>query len=245
MHVIFPHDSGLCNRLKCIASACRYRAGDEPLQIHWRHTLFTERFSDLFTLEGIHVNEDAEDVRPPQGAFNTWRLLVPEGDPPLEGMYNKTPERHLSAYRAIFARFIPNRTSLAIADSLGRFDYSIHVRSNCRQDSELTPMASLGRWPDTALLTRPISVYVDLLTSLSGRVYMSCHNAQTQAEILAAVPAEHQPVVMTNKDFTSLQHAVADLLVLGHAKHFFAYYGSSFSEVAWWLGGAKATVTEV
>lgn len=245
MDVTFPENAGLGNRLKCIASACLRSAEGEELRIHWRRKLVPFRFHDVFSLAGIPATEDelAAGTGP---TISTWRLMpLFNHEPPIDCLFDATPEPYLTLYRIIFSKFIPNRASLAIEASLGHFDYSVHVRANPIQARELEPMKELGYWADDDQIVRPLSVYVDLLNSLNGRVYLSCHNLATQQAILANVHRDKQPVVLPGKDFTSGIHAVADLLALGRAAHFYAYRGSSFSEIAWWLGGCRAAVTAI
>ncbi|MBI2046540.1 hypothetical protein HYT26_00045 [Candidatus Pacearchaeota archaeon] len=54
-------------------------------------------------------------------------------------------------------------------------------------------------------------------------------------------------IVFTGKNWDksskeSIQHALIDLLLLARTKHILGTYLSTFTEIAWWLGGCKAKV---
>ena len=50
---------------------------------------------------------------------------------------------------------------------------------------------------------------------------------------------------LPEKDYLGDIDAIADLYLLAEGKELIATFGSSFSEVAWWLGGAEAKVRVV
>jgi len=240
MHVVFPQTAGLSNRLRCIAFACRLMQPNEHLYIHWRRKVMADRFSDLFSLNGIPYTED-DGENWPAGAIDTWSLDRP-GEDLVDNKYKAVPPDLLESYKAVFSKIGFNARSQARADALGTFEYAIHVRVNCTDLVYFTDLRD--SWPDTQEVRRPISMFTDLIQSLPSRVYLSCHNAVVQQEILATVDPE-KVRVLPGKDFTSLYDAVSDMIMLGRATHFFAHRGSSFSDVSWWLGGCKGEVTEL
>ena len=52
-------------------------------------------------------------------------------------------------------------------------------------------------------------------------------------------------VELENKDYSSMIDAVADLYIMSNASFAIYSYGSTFGELAFWLGGAKQKVTVV
>lgn len=251
IHTICSPVMGLGNRLKNIASTIRIRDKDEPITIHWDIAghLMQVPLSSLFTIEGVEYSETSSlKVPRNERCVKTWRLLLHPGEVPphfsvstnmysyecdgavIDNEYNRIPQHVVDAYKPIFESFKPNSTSVAIAEQIGSPEYAVHVRTN--------PVD----WPGARELH--IQRYIDTIHSLPDRVYVCCHTPEVQAIVEGAVP-NGKIYSIPNKQFTNLQIAVAEMLILGRAKHLFTTLGSTFSEAGWWLGGCQGLVIQL
>lgn len=242
IHAVCETYMGLGNRLKCIAAACRFKREGEQLVIHWPLANIGCTFAELFSLEGIDYTEDADECDYRAAGCRAWHVPFLPGDcdsqDPLghersgriDWAYNNTPQAMIDAYKPIFARIKPNPYSIRLALAAGTPAYAMHVRNNPED------------WP--ADRDRPISQFVAQLKSIPDRVYLCCHRPEVQQQIMEALPPD-KVYTLPCKDFSNILHAVADMLVLGKARHLYASYVSTFPECGWWIGGCNGVVTVI
>jgi hypothetical protein len=85
---------------------------NEHLYIHWRRKVMADRFSDLFSLNGIPYTED-DGENWPAGAIDTWSLDRP-GEDLVDNKYKAVPPDLLESYKAVFSKIGFNARSHSV-----------------------------------------------------------------------------------------------------------------------------------
>jgi len=171
-----------------------------------------------------------------------WRLAVDEanaddlplamgrGYPVIDFAYAATPPKYIAAYVDFFARVRPSaRVMHRMNEALVSQEHiCVHVR---------TP----GSTKDLTS-TRPIERYLEAMQAAppTQKFFLSAHDPTAAKIICDAFPGRvHE---LPGKRYDSLVDGVADLFLLSKGHTLIASQGSTFSEVAWWLGNARQTV---
>lgn len=258
---------GLCNRLKSLVSCMRLgkRTG-KAVRVYWEPIAgsLNCRFSDLFT-------NDLEIIPPFPPAsklIDTWRLAVfPEDDihsgfdqvqpacpvPFLEEgcngrhidfAYQRIPEALKSLYSKLFAELlVPPEIAERVEKSASRF-------------TENTVSVQIRAWIDDSMRQR-VLFDINKFTREMDRFpagtefFLSTDSDRVEDYLLGKYPRR----IMVHERSTyrkgsrfveaGVRDDLVDLLLLAKNRHLIGSYISTFSEVAWWLGGCKADVVIV
>ena len=259
MQAIFFHpEEGLCNRLKKIFSVMRLKADiSRPVYIVWSTSKFVnEKFGSVlsFVHPKIKLTEvedkdlQGKEIENITGDFN-YRLRIIEDDGLEQGFtkaspkygkdecidfeYERIPQKIREIYMPYFAALRPSE---AVEDRMeelkNKENYvSVHVRLNSEWRKYMR-----GNKRD---LRRYFKV-MDKYPSDTKFYLASCD------EVVAAEFKKRYGGVrileLPDKDYIGLKDAVADLFLLSRGEELIGTYGSTFSEVAWWLSGCQQKV---
>ena len=110
-------------------------------------------------------------------------------------------------------------------------DYALQIRNN-------------KDWNDFGRNESMESFFNELRKLPKGsKVYLSAMNKEVADEIKNNFG--EMIIELPNKNYSSMIDATADMYMLSRAKYGIYSYGSTFSEFAFWLGGAKQKVITV
>lgn len=248
--------AGLCNRLKCLVSSQRIaqRTG-RHLQLHWpANDRCGATFGDLFdtSFDEVSALPDApivdrygfieERSNAPTLILHTWRFALTQeewtsGESTLDFQYGEELAQRSIArdiHRLLCGlRPIPEiaeRVATVVATEFSSDVIGVHVR---RGDHALAIAAS----PDAAferLLRHQVAVRP------RSRIFI----ASDCASVRERLARQFGDRVFYIKDATSdrglassIQTALVELLLLAKCHQLLGSQSSTFTEVAWWLGG--------
>lgn len=257
-YIALRDTQGMCNRIKVFFSSLRFDAVDnEPVHMYWPiEGMSKTPFLSLFLFDSFQIiehNEPFESVPGREeiniGKKRVWRLDVEAGEVPqgftkaypktktdkpecIDLEYNRIPENVKDVYRKYFAALKPAQIVEERMKQLlvPKHYVGVHVRLN-----EEWKRWNRSNGSGVRQFVRVMKKYpkdtVFFLASCDGRV----------AEAIKKVFRE-RVLELPQKDYLSDVDAIADLYFLAKSDKLIVTYGSSFSEVAWWLGGAKSQV---
>lgn len=255
-YISFGPSAGICNRIKRLFSALRFNVDwNEPLDFYWSQGELTNHsFYELFRFDLFDFNEipctnkiykeDQYDVASEIG----WRLDVKEGELPvgftqafkkdkedkeyIDFEYKRIPDQILQIYMKYFDALRPSEAVQKRIDSikLPKNCVSVHIRQ--------------GRyWNEYSRGTRDsVNVFIDEMKKYSSDTWFFLAAADEISALRVKDAFPDRIIELPDKDYTDSIDAVAELFLLGKTKKLLATYGSTFSEVAWWLGGGKQDV---
>lgn len=252
--------TGLGNRLKLMASYHVY-FGLDGAAVEWGIDPWVSTpFHQLFELDGIRITEklpaDGMLRLPPLITYPTmpefgergyWRLQVnPEWVddrfwtlrdgrryPAVDFLYEQTPAEVKSRYIEFFRRLRPSAAvrqrlrDISLPDDTVR----VHVRNSLHKNDH-------ANVPDMSSFIEAMRQYpddVDFFVSAMDRVF---------SDRLRAVFG-NRIVELPGKNYTSMTDAVADLFLLSSGKTMIASLGSTFPELAWWIGQCESKVVPI
>lgn len=249
---------GLGNRLKQLASY-HFCFGLNNTRLFWSTKGWVNRdFEDLFELKDIskfkitNIKIAALPVIsfPKKIEFENrgyWRLFVDasevdesfyiqRGDktfPSIDFQYNNIPKFLLDRYIPFFNNLQP---SIAVKQRIEETkiqpnDICVHVRNSTnKKDLANVPL---------------ISTFIDILKEYPQNTRFFLSAMDSEIAKLFYTEFGDRVFELPSKDYTSMIDAVADMYLLGKGKELILSDGSTFSEVAWWLGGCHQKVIKV
>lgn len=255
-YISFGLSAGICNRIKKLFSALRFNVNwEKPLDVYWSQgELVNRSFYDLFKFDLYKFNEipckekinkeDQYDV----ASHLSWRLAIKDGEVPvgftnaypkdddskeyIDFEYNRIPLNVLQIYMRYFSALRPS-------DQVQNRIESVSLPPNC-VGVHLRP----GRyWNEYGRGNKgSIASYIDEMKKMPDdtNFFLAAADEIFAEQIKREFPG--RVIELPNKDFQDSTDAVAELYLLGKTKLLLATGASSFSEVAWWLGGGKQEV---
>lgn len=153
--------------------------------------------------------------------------------PVIDFAFHSIPATYLQSYLDFFTNVGPSaQVAARMRDvSIAEDDVCVHVRIPAN--------------PKDRIRASPFECFVEAMRAVptSGRFFVSAHNAEVPFKLRQIFPG--RIVELPNKRYDSLIDGTADLFLLAKGQNLIASRGSTFSEVAWWLGGAQQHVTSV
>lgn len=260
-YIALRNTQGMCNRIKVFFSSLRFDADEEEtLHMYWPvDGMSTTSFFSLFTFDLFHIVEHNEpfESKPGREEFNigkkrVWRLDIADGEVPdgftkaypktkteqaecIDLEYNRIPENVREAYKKYFEALKPSQAVLRrMAElQLPKYYVGVHIRLN-----EEWKQWNRSKGSGTKQFIRVMKKYPE-----DTKFFLASCDAKVAEEIKIAFPG--RILELPEKDYLGDIDAIADLYLLAGSNELVATFGSSFSEVAWWLGGAKAKVKVV
>jgi hypothetical protein len=244
---------GLCNRIKAVVSGMRLREElhRQRLIIQWPQDAdcgcaLDQLFDNPLTVAPWIPRSDLPEC---------WRLWISEGEVPegfasnyqpwdgrsIDLEYERIPERLQRIYTRHFGALSPvpaiRARVEALAGSLADDVVGVHVRrgdfgSSNRQGQN---DGQFFEAMDAVLRDRP-----------AARFVLATDSAETErlfVERYRARIVHHPKTSRVRSQSAAIKDALVDLLLLARCPQLIGTFSSTFSEVAWWMGGCRARVT--
>lgn len=252
LDLYFSDYQGLGNRLKYLISYIRYYK-PKNLRLHWpSRGWVSERFSDLFVLDlPIRISEhnaliqlsqhDLVKANPLFSYVNTWGLIVAKTDygdreipQPIDFKYNDIHPKLINIYKPYFSHIHPS-------DKIKKRLLEVKLPEN----TVSVQVRNASDWEKYYGSNEQLSSFFNVMDNLptDTTFYLSAMSKEIADEFYKRYP--NRIIELPNKNYFSMIDATADMYILGSAKHILCAFHSTFCEVAWWLGGAKAKVTVI
>lgn len=248
---------GVGNRLKALASFHRLH-GLRHAHIYWCvdewvNQPLTSAFA--FRSIGPFVEHTIKPIRPLPNFYaypaipdsdtrGSWRLAVDDDlphsfdytqdgvtFPVIDFAFHSIPSTYVQSYLEFFTNVGPStQVAARMQDvSISEDDVCVHVRIPAN--------------PKDRIRASPFECFVEAMRAVptDSRFFVSAHNADVPSKLRQIFPG--RIVELPGKRYDSLIDGTADLFLLSKGRSLIASRGSTFSEVAWWLGGAQQTVT--
>lgn len=250
---------GLGNRLKLLASY-HVNYGIDDVLLFWNRQGWVNcALGDIISIEGARgFREIPIEIKswmvpiithPSKPTFwerGYWRFDVADDlpqdfeilrhgrrFPAIDFRYEQTPPHYLEAYRAFFARLKPSpavRQRMATL-ALRPDDVCVQVRISLDEK-------------DRANVPR-LQSYLDAMAACprEARFFISTLGEPISAEFRRVFG--ERIIELPGKNYRSMIDATADMYLLSQGGTLIVSEGSTFGEVAWWLGGCRQRVQEL
>lgn len=260
-YIALRDTQGMCNRIKVFFSSLRFD-GDpkEPVHMYWPVSGMSKTpFCSLFSFDLFQIIEHNEPFAssPTREEFNigkkrVWRLDVEAGEVPegftkaypktktdqpecIDLEYNRIPKNVKEVYRKYFDALKPSQAVKNRMEELSMPPnyVGVHIRLN----------EEWRRWNRSH--GSGVRQFVRKMRQFpkDTNFFLASCDAEVAEQIKRAFPGRIWE--LPQKDYLGDIDAIADLYLLSESERLIVTFGSSFSEVAWWLGGAKAQVQVV
>ncbi len=233
LNLIFDKKAGLGNRINGFINALNYYNPD-VINFYWENKGWvSSKFKDLFELKcGTELNEydslEQLDYNLPT-IYNPPCFLKNRDGKFLSMQYNNLDKDSLNELVPFFERLLP---SDKVMQRIKDFNYSgefasLQIRNN--PDWE-----EYGR-------NEPLIMFFEAIESKKNTMfYLSAMNAEISQVIRKKYP--DRILELPDKNYTSMIDAAADLYILKRGRNAVYSYGSTFSDLAWWLSGGEQKV---
>lgn len=248
--------AGICNRLKGFFSFLRiYHVANKKILMCWEKqgTSVNKNFFDLFDFNFPLLQEVSEKQARLIAFPISWRLLLKKGElnesfrqtyprnpnypdiPTIDLEYNRIPEHIRELYLPYFRLLKPSKiVKSRINEVKIPFEYvAVHIRI-----SKEWADWNRGGYEQIPLFIEAMKKYPK-----DTMFFLASFDTHVSETIKKSFP--NRIIELPNKDLESSIDAVAELYLLSKGKELIATYGSSFSEVAWWLSECSQKVTVV
>lgn len=249
---------GIGNRLKLMASYHR-NYGLDGATLYWNvEGWVNSPFSDLFQFQGAKFKETPIHLKSwmvpiicsPEKPYwwprGYWRFDV-EGElgeefqivrngrrfPAIDFRYEQTPQPYFDDYKKFFAQLLPSAAVQARVDTLKLPARAVGIQLRISDD----PMDA-ARFPTLEAYVAAMHAYgpaACFFVSGMNRTVTDALRAEFGDRILE----------LPGKNYRSMVDATADLYLLAACEQLLVSDGSTFGEVAWWLGGCRQPVQEL
>ena len=257
LKICLSNSQGIGNRIKFIASCIRINKLKD-IDLYWpQNGWVPTSFKELFNFDWPYpINEFDQELikkniplKPPLSYTEGCRLYVNKRDglpnnfsklyfPSKNGYgidfeYNRIPQKILNIYLPFFKRLKPStKVKKRLKDTkLPKKFVGLQIRNN-------KDWFKFGRNENLGLFCNEINKYPK-----STKFYLSCMSQSISKIVHKKYP--NQIIELPHKNYISMIDAVTDMYNLSKASAGIYSYGSSFSEVAWWIGKCRQTVTVV
>ncbi|MCM8789444.1 MAG: hypothetical protein NC916_00270 [Candidatus Omnitrophica bacterium] len=260
-YIIAETRGGLCNRIKCLISAMRIAENySKELILVWPldnncgcefSDLFENKISEISTEEFKKMIK-MDNFKESYQVCDTWRfLLLPEEILPfsfsrayisekgdnIDFEYDRIPLSIRTDILKYLNQLSPNKY---IIEKVGEF---------CKKFNDDVISVNIRTWEteNRSFLFDIRNVYKIMDKKKDERFFVVCDSPQTLKQIkckygnrVFSYPRRTPPG--DRKSIEGIQDALIELLLLSKNKSLIASHLSTFSEMAWWLGGCKAKV---
>lgn len=244
---------GIGNSLKSYVSNCRIfsiHPNDLPGKAR-------EYLSELIDINCANINFQADSRMPtlPSPYISTWRLLLSEEDivnPPLVKCWTIEPPAQKERTIDFEYYNIPRKTreNYALAWSclvVPIHAITEHVRTEAARLERLGVHIGIHArfWEDSFTRKNATNTgqYLNFFSQHKNvNAFVATDNTDKAIQVLPASQRKNCFFYRKNCNLTKLQNDFAELLLLSTFKCLILTRSSTFSEAAWWLGGARSAV---
>lgn len=247
VHIKLTNASGIGNRIKNIISHIRYFQ-PKHINLYWDDKGWVSaKFFDLFspkwntTITEYNSQHQIYNIfnynEPLYPYINTYALLVAEDDFKnkkhqfIDGQYNNIPPEIIDIYTPYFRALEP---SMQVKQRINQLNIPKNYVSVFFRNSD--------DWEKFFNANEPVESFFKIIDTFPSNTifYLSTLSKETALPFYKRYP--NRIIELPNKNYTSMIDTVADMYILGNSHTGIYSIGSTFSEVAWWLGGAKQKV---
>lgn len=253
LNIFFYYDEGIANRIKHLFSYMRmYQGLYDTIDIHWPlQNMCNSSFNSLFKFDYFkRVNELNHTIFLDNTIWEgTWRLFVkPEEldmnfakafpvdvqNPCIDFEYQRIPQYIKDIYLPYFNALKPSFQVQQLIDT-------IHIPQNCvgihiRHNKN---WKEWNRWADNDL-----DLFIEKMNNYPKDTIflLSCCDKEVHDFVHNHFP--NRIIELHKEDIENSNNLqdMAELYLLSKTKEIIGTYGSTFTEVAWWLGGCKCNV---
>ncbi len=249
LHVMYVDGAGLGNRIKKTVSYLRYYR-PKHLNLYWpAEGWVSARFLDLFAPQwNVSITEYNSPYlinnfpypQPLVEYVAEYILLVARDEFKsgehmfIDMQYNRIPPEIIKLYLPYFKALKPSVAVKKRIDEVKLPENAVAVQIRNAPDWQKVFNANEAE--------QSFFKYMDTYP-VDTIFFLSAMNKEAAAPFYKRYPG--RIIELPNKDYHSMIDAAADMFILGTTKEALYQFGSTFGEVAWWLGGAKAKVTVV
>lgn len=241
-NIFYLCQGGIGNRLKYFASLYTYYKPQNFTLVWKKEGWVSSSFSELFQFadkaDMVELCSEA-DVKKYKKLFKSeylyrqgyhWRLYASED---IDLKYNDISEKNRKLYLEFFNKLKPSdAVQKRISQlTLPQNTVALQVRNN--PDWE-----KAGRNENLEDFVKEMQKF-----SQNTMFFLSAMSSQVSDYFKSQFP--NRIIELPNKNYSSMTDAVADIFLLSQCQTGIYSYGSTFAEVAWWLGGANAKVSVV
>jgi hypothetical protein len=263
MKIIAANRHGLCNRLKAIATVARLTG---EFRVYWEvhPNLLNCAINDLFEIKPFIVEEKPLPIG--SKVYLSWRLGVlasdgvPEGfssfgesvggvrlifnDPlrrNIDNEFSRIPKSLIEIYVKIFEKIQPKP------------DLVEKINSFSSKFDENTVSMNIRSWNDDPHRNKEffsIDAYIEEMKKFPKQTnfYVSSDSLEVKNSLFEIFPnrilcfPRKTELATSRHSKEGMQEDLIELYLVSKNKVIIGSYLSTFTEVAWWLGGAKAKV---
>ena len=250
---------GLGNRLKLLANFDAIWGLDNTTLLWNNQGWVNCRLQEIIEIEGItgwkEIRIGATRYLPPiicvpeHDCFwqrGYWRFHVDEDlgpefritrqgrtFPAIDSLYERTPQHFVSRYRPFFAKLRPSPAVVQriAAIDVNPTDVCVQVRNTLDPDDQ-------ARTPSLASVITQMKRHPS-----STSFFVSTLDASITHELKQAFGSRVRE--LPQKNYRSMIDATADMYLLARGNQLIVSEGSTFGEVAWWLGGCQQSVVQL
>ena len=249
-------EGGIGNRLKALFSFLRLcHVPGKKVFIYWKKegTSVNNDFHELFDFNVCSLKEISEYTYVFQPLLTGWRLLLKKGElseffeqtypresdnpslPTIDFEYNRIPQNIRDLYLPYFEQLKP---SLSVISRMKQIQMpkkyvAVHIRL-----SKEWAFWNRGGYEQIPLFIKEMKKYPK-----DTVFFLASFDFYVSETIKKAFPG--RIIELPDKNLESSIDAVAELYLLSKGTELIATYGSTFSEVAWWLSGCSQKVNVV
>jgi len=250
---------GLGNRLKLLATYDWYWGLDDTTLLWNREGWVSCRLDDIIEIEGVRNWREhsvplnrflpptmCSPEKPEFWPRGYWRFHVDEPldpeflitrrgktFPAVDLIYERTPPQFIERYRPFFARLKPTP---AVAARIAEVD--VGLQDVCVQIRNTVDPKDHARVPQLDELVERLRAYPE-----RTRFFISALDSRFSRVLTDALG--ERAFELPSKNYRSMIDATADMFLLGRGTELLVSDGSTFGEVAWWLGGCQARVVRL
>lgn len=260
-YIIASTREGLCNRIKCLISAMRIaERQSKTLILFWPADddcgcsfidLFENKIREI-TQGELQQLIKKTDFGQSYQICDTWRLLsmpqdalpknfsrayISEDGNSIDFEYDRIPLPVRNDILKYLSRLTPNKYIIEKTDEY------------CKKFNEHTIAVNIRSWETEkrSLLFDIRNVYKVMDKKRKGAFFIVCDSPAILEQLKfrygeRALAYPRRTFPGDRKSVEGIQDGLIELLLLAKNKNLTASYLSTFSEMAWWLGGCKAKV---
>jgi hypothetical protein len=262
--IIANNKSGLGNRMKSIVSAMRL---DNDYRVHWtKNKDLTCEFSDLF-LNDIEVKTVPTGAK----MYPSWRLAVLDTDPIPNGFTKVTADRDMAGNKFSFTcprlrnidlefSRIPPAVRTECVNKFSNLIINPEILEKAEKFSsnfnDETISVHIRSWSDDIerkdsfhrLESFFASVKSNLINTTDGNIYLTSDSDyvknlfKTRYGNRVLIYDRKTDIATSRFHSEGIKEDFIEMLLLSKNNKIIGTYLSTYTEVAWWLGGAKAEV---
>ena len=241
-NIFYLCQGGIGNRLKYFASLYEYYKPQKFTLVWKKEGWVTASFSELFQFANnsdmVELCSD-RDIKKYKKLFKSeylykqgyhWRLYAKED---IDLKYNDISEENRTLYVDFFNKLKP---SDAVQKRISKLTLpqktvALQVRNNLDWEKA-------GR-------NENLEDFVKEMQKLPQDTIFFLSAMSSKVSEYFKLKFPERIIELPNKNYSSMIDAVADIFLLSQCKNGIYSYGSTFAEVAWWIGGAKAKVSVI